>query len=192
MPDPMTIAALASAGGSLLGGLFGGDDDVPEPPDVVSPAVGEVRNQRRELSERLNEQEDRVQADLAAAGITGSGAASARQDVFSEGASAQAEMSAKAADIVQDAINKQKMMDFQARQRQAQLDRQQRRNRIEGITSAAGNVATFAMGGGFGSGGGSTPEMPDTSDIGFSASNLESPELPEVEPISSEDLDLDF
>lgn len=188
----MTIAALASAGGSLLGGLFGGDAEAPEPPDIVSPAVGEVRNQRRELAERLDEQGDRVQADLAAAGITGSGAASARQDVFSEGASAQAEMSAKAADIVQDAINKQKMMDFQARQRQAQIDQRERRNRIEGITSAAGNVATFAAGGGFGDGGGSTPQMPDTSDVSFSASNLQDPELPEIEPISSEDLDLDF
>jgi len=109
--------------------------DRPETPNIVRPATEEVENQQRELRENLAANTDELEADLAARGVTGSGGSTQRQDIFESAASAGAELNARAADIISDAVQRQRMLEFRNQ-------RQEARNRAQGITSLASGISS--------------------------------------------------
>lgn len=129
------LPAAISVGSSLLSGAL---TDQPEVPDLVGETRGQISEARRNMREGLEQRSDRLDAALAARGVTGSGGVSARQGLFRANNSAMADLESRAADILSEAINREKLMQFQQ-------DRQTGANRARAIAGMGQGLSDAIM-----------------------------------------------
>lgn len=146
------IPAAISVGSSLLGSAL---TDTPDVPDLSGLAEDRLDDARVQQAEQAEQQANRVEENLAAQGASALGSSGTREEMFDAQASARAQLEGKAADIITDAIRKERMMEFQQDRRQAQ-------NRARAISEIGQGLATSAIAAGvgedgFGFGGDSGP-----------------------------------
>lgn len=150
MPSMLVPLAL-SAGGLLAGKLFSGKrPTLPEVPDLITPAVRRV-NTEFDIAERRREQGaesafDRLQAQLAAAGVSGSGGTSQLQALFRNNLLSEADLQSRRAANVADtrtrAKNQQQRMEYERGLNQYQQDLQRYYNRAQGISDIFGSLGS--------------------------------------------------
>jgi hypothetical protein len=144
----LAIPAAISAGSSLVSALA---TDTPEVPDFSGMVDEEFDDARRAQAEQAEEQRQNLEETLAATGASAVGSAANREEMFDAQSSARAELEGRAAQAIQDAIRRERMMEFEQ-------ERRRQRNRARAISSigqAASSAAIAAGAGedGFGFGG---------------------------------------
>lgn len=129
------LPAAISAGSSIIGSLA---TDSPEVPDLSGRAREQVRRSRREQDEQQEEARQDLEESLASTGSSIATSAGAREDFFDSQASASAELQSRASEILQDAIRREKMLEFEQDQRRS-------RNRAGAISDIGSGLATAAI-----------------------------------------------
>lgn len=123
--------AAISIGSSLIANAA---TDDPEAPDLTGPAREEIERSRRNLDEESQQARKQLEENLAARNSAAATSAGAREEMFDAQASARAELEGRAAEIISDAVRKEKLQQFRQDQRQS-------RNRAAGIASIGQNLA---------------------------------------------------
>lgn len=134
------IPAAISAGSSIVSNLV---TDAPEVPDFSARAQEEIDRARRRQRDQAEQQREDLEETLAARSASGLTSSAAREEMFDSQASASAELESRAADIISDAIRKEKMREFQRDQRVAQ-------NRARAISDIGSGLATSFIASGLG------------------------------------------
>lgn len=135
MPDPFLTAAAISAGSSILGEVL---TDDPETPDLSGAVREQTTRARRNLSEQAEQASNRLEENLAASNAAAVTSSSAREEMFDAQSSARAELENRAAEILSDAVRRERLMEFRNQRRQA-------RNRAAGIASIGETLANTAF-----------------------------------------------
>lgn len=134
------IPAAISIGSSLLGNAV---TDQPEVPDFSKAAQDEVDAARRRQRGQAEEQREDLEETLSARSASGVISSGAREEMFDAQASAASELESKAADIISNAIRKEKMAEFERESKQAQ-------NRARAISDIGQGLSTAAISAGLG------------------------------------------
>ena len=134
LANPLVQQGLLALGGGIAGRIFGKKKPAPiEAPDLIEPTTAVINRRRGSLADSLRFRQDDLSADLAAAGATGSAGVSARDALFRSNNDARSQLDSAATDIMTEAINRQKLLDFQVANAQRQEDLQQFMQRGQGI-----------------------------------------------------------
>jgi hypothetical protein len=110
--NPLLVAAGIQAGAGLASRFLG---PRPSPPDIFTPAVREAERSRSRILELLEQQSGDLESVLAARGATGSGGAGDREALIRAASGAVSDIDASLADIITDAGNRQRELEFQDR-----------------------------------------------------------------------------
>lgn len=124
----LLTSALSSGAGILANEALNPDTPVP---DFSAEARAEFARRRQDLNETLQRRREDVEADLAAAGRTGSAGTATRGQIYSESAGAQADLAARMADAISRAEQREERMQFEQ-------DRAEEQARAQGISNLFG------------------------------------------------------
>jgi len=108
MPEPLTMAAISAGSGLLSTATNALFNDKPSVPDYSAEAYEQYKQKRADLDQSFQERAEELEATLAASGKTGSAGAQTRSELFSANNEAMADISAKGADAVTKAENREK------------------------------------------------------------------------------------
>jgi hypothetical protein len=108
----------------------------PDVPNISARTYGEYARRRRDLEEFLGRGQDRIEEDMAAAGLTGSAGASQRAALFDRASDAQVDLLAEQSDAVARAENQEEQMRYADEMGQYQ-NRAQAIGNISGIGGQA-------------------------------------------------------
>lgn len=107
--NPLLVALGIQAGGGIINAL----QRPPETPDLFTPQLREAQRARSRVQELLERQGGNLDANLSAAGVTGSGGAGQRESLIRASTGAIADIDAQLADLVTQAGNNQRNLEFQ-------------------------------------------------------------------------------
>lgn len=178
------LAPIAVQGaGALISRWAGGKQpsagEIPEAPDIVSPVRGRLGIARQRLANRIDRNVGQLDSSLAARGAVGSAGVADREALFRTNSQAAAEMEARAADILADTINRQRLLEYDRAMNVYNRRSELAGNRARGIGGFAQGISDLLVaqgafggggGGGSASGGGGggfvapRPNMPEITD----------------------------
>lgn len=106
--NPLLLAAGIQVGAGVINAV----QKRPDPPDLFTPAVRQATRARGRVAELLERQGSTLDASLAASGVTGSGGAGQREALIRASTGAIADIDASVADLVTEAGNRQRQVEF--------------------------------------------------------------------------------
>lgn len=130
--NPLLVAAAIQGGAGLVSSLL----RRPDVPDAYTPALAEARRGRARIQELLDNRLQNLEATQAARGVTGSGGAGEREAIMRAAGSTVADIDASLADMITEAGNRQRMLEFQ----DAQAQYNARQQGISQLANAAGSA----------------------------------------------------
>jgi len=128
--NPLIVAGAIQGATGLVGLLR----RPPKPPDVFTPALRQATRARNRVFETLGEQSENLEAQPRARGATGSGGSADREALIRASSSTVADIDASLADLITQAGNQQRQLEFQ--------DRSQRFASSQQALASLGNAAT--------------------------------------------------
>jgi len=142
---PLAVSLLSSGAGILANRMFNKDPEAPEVPDFVSPVENTYAEAESRLRTRADRQANRARASAAAQGLGASGQVALMNPILQNNADMMTRLSAKRADAINQAENREEQAEFQIEQNQYQQDLRKQASRATGISSVVNSIGQYGI-----------------------------------------------